>query len=159
MKKLLILSIYIFLSSFAMHKYYVSVTEITYKKDSHKLEIIMRIFPDDIENVIHDEYEIEADLSKQETKEFLYRYIYEKFHLWTGEEELAYEILGTTQEDDFFIILLQAKTPNDLHEIIVKNTVLQDMFEVQKNLIHFFKDNQKQSFILEKSNPEATISF
>jgi len=159
MKKILILFTFLLFSSFALHKYYVSVTEITYKKDANQLEIIMRVFPDDIENVIHDEYEIEADLSKRETKEFLYRYIYEKFHLWTGEGELAYEILGTTEKDDFLVILLQAETPENMHEIIVKNTILQDMFEVQKNLIHFFNGDNKQSYILEKGNPEVEISF
>jgi hypothetical protein len=121
--------------------------------------MIMRVFPDDIENILHDKYEIQADLSQRETKEFLYRYVYEKFHIWIGEEELAYEILGTTEKDEFLVILLQAEVPENTDQIVVKNTLLQDLFDEQKNLLHFINQDKKQSFILNKENPEVEIQF
>jgi len=159
MKKLLILPFLLLITSFILHKYYVSVMEINYKPASHQFEMIMRVFPDDIETILHDEYEIQADLSQRETKEFLYRYVYEKFHIWIGEEELAYEILGTAEKDEFLVILLQAEVPDNTHLIVVKNTLLQDLFDEQKNLLHFINQDKKQSFILDKENPEVEIEF
>ena len=159
MKKIVIPIIFVLVTSFGLHKYYVSVTEMNYDSNSGKIEIIMRVFPNDIENVLHDTYEIDADLTKRETKNFLYRYINKSFHIWSGEEEIAYNILGTSEEYDFLIILIEAKTASDLHDLIVKNTVLQDLFDEQKNLLHFKSGDKKQSFILEKGNPETEITF
>ena len=57
-KKPALLMIFLVLTAFAWHKYYVSVTEIDIKND--KLEIIIRTFPDDVENILHDDYQIGA---------------------------------------------------------------------------------------------------
>ena len=51
MKKSLLLGFAIlFLSSFAVHKFYVSVTQVDYVPSKKRIEITSRIFIDDFEN-------------------------------------------------------------------------------------------------------------
>jgi len=153
MKKTIIILGFILLSGFAWHKYYVSVTEVNIKKD--KLEIIIRTFPDDIQNVLADTYHIKADFDQKKTYKYLKLYLLDHFILQIDNKEIMYTFSGFTREDGFFIILLESKIPEKYTEIKIKNTLLQDMFDEQKNIIHFLAENSKESFILTKNNPIA----
>ena len=156
-KKPALLMIFLVLTAFAWHKYYVSVTEIAIKND--KLEIIVRCFPDDIENILHDDYQIDADITDKKTKPYLEDYLRSHFELFINDDEpLDYQFLGTTIEDNFLVLLLQAKLPEKVKKIKVKNTLLFDAFDEQKNIVHFIKGTDKQSFILVKQDAEAVYS-
>jgi len=156
-KKPALLMIFLVLTAFAWHKYYVSVTEIDVKSD--KLEIIIRCFPDDIENILHDDYQIDADITDKKIKPYLEDYLRSHFELFINDDEpLDYQFLGTTIEDNFLVLLLQAKLPEKVKKIKVKNTLLFDAFDEQKNIVHFIKGQDKQSFILVKQDAEAVYS-
>jgi len=155
MKKLFYLFIFLLLNSFGMHKYYVSITEVHIK--SGKLEIIIRTFPDDIQNALHDFYQINPDLENldNEILKYLKLYLLEHFQLAVDKKELPYTFSGFTLQDGFFIILLEAKLPSGYSQIQLKNTLLQDMFDEQKNIVHFMDGAHKESYILVKNSPIA----
>ena len=156
-KKPALIMIFLVLTAFSWHKYYVSVTEIDVKSD--KLEIIIRTFPDDIENILHDNYQITAGLKDKKIKPYLEDYIRSHFELFVNDDEpLDYQFLGATIEDNFLVLLLQAKLPEKVDRIKVKNTLLFDVFDEQKNIVHFIKGKNKQSFILVKQDSEAVFS-
>ena len=153
MKKLLYTFIILSITAFSMHKYYVSVTEIYIKPE--KLEIIIRTFPDDIENVLKDTYHINADISKKQTRKLLQAYINSHFLVDSDNQPIKYEYAGITMEDEFLVILLQANIDRTPKKISVKNTILQDLYDEQKNIVHFFYQDDKASFILIKQDPIA----
>ena len=153
MKKLLYSLVIFSITAFGMHKYYVSVTEVYIKPE--KLEIIIRTFPDDIENVLKDTYHINADISKKQTRKLLQEYIHSHFLINVDNQSINYQYAGMTMEDEFLVILLEAHLDKTPEKISIKNTILQDMFDEQKNIVHFFYKNDKASFILVKQNPVA----
>jgi len=153
MKNFIIIAGFVLLSAFAGHKYYVSVTEVHLKPK--KLEIIIRTFPDDIRNVLADTYRIEADLSQKETQKYLKLYLLNHFLLQVDGKDVFYSFSGFTTQDGFFIILLEAEIPENFSSIQLKNTILQDMFDEQKNIVHFLDGKHKKSFILTKENKLA----
>ena len=157
MKKLLYTLIILSITAFSMHKYYVSVTEIYVKPD--KLEIIIRTFPDDIENALKDTYHINADLSKKQTRELLQEYMHSHFLIDVDNQAINYQYTGITTEDEFLVILLQANIDKTPQKITVKNTILQDLYDEQKNIVHFFYKNDKASFILIKQEPVAVYKL
>ncbi len=157
MKKLIYSLIILSLTAFTMHKYYVSVTEIHIKPD--KLEIIIRTFPDDIERVLTETYHSKADLSKRPTRELLKMYLLTHFSIDVDSMPVEYKFSGFTQEDEFYIILLEAKIPGNTKQISIKNTILQDLFDKQKNIVHFFYKRDKASFILIKEEPVAVYEL
>lgn len=154
MKKLFYAALIMILSAFTLHKYYVSVTEI-YIKDQ-KLEIIIRTFPDDIENVLKDTYQIPADINDVKTKSYLQDYILNHFIIRVDGQAIPLQFAGITTDEEFLVILLEAQLPEKPKTIAVKNTILQDMFDEQKNIVHFFYKDDKQSYILIKQDPKAT---
>jgi len=153
MKKLLYSLVIFSITAFSMHKYYVSVTEVYIKPE--KLEIIIRTFPDDIENVLKDTYHVDADLSQKQTRKLLQEYIHSHFLINVDNQSINYKYAGMTMEDEFLVILLEAHLDKTPEKISIKNTILQDMFDEQKNIVHFFYKNDKASFILVKHNPMA----
>ena len=157
MKKLLYTFIILSITAFSMHKYYVSVTEIYIKPE--KLEIIIRTFPDDIENVLKDTYHINADISKKQTRKLLQEYINSHFLVDSDNQPIKYEYAGITMEDEFLVILLQAKINQTPQKIVVKNTILQDLYDEQKNIVHFFYKNDKASYILIKQEPVSVYKL
>jgi len=151
MKKLLYIPFFFVFLSFTLHKFYVSVTEISIKKD--KLEIIMRVFPDDMENVLKDTYHISPDLSKKETLKYVDFYLKQKFKLRINKQETDYKIVGSLLEDGYYVILIEVPLQEQVKSIEVENRILQDLFDAQKNIVHFIQGNKKESFILTKANP------
>ena len=153
MKKLIYTLFFLGIAAFTLHKYYVSVTEVYIKPE--KLEIIIRAFPDDIENVLKDTYHIKTNLSKKQIHKLLKDYIHSHFLIQLDNQFVDYQFDGFTQEDEFLVILLETSFKGKLHQISIKNTILQDLFEEQKNIVHFFYKDDKASFILIKQDPVA----
>jgi len=153
------ITIFLLFTAFGWHKYYVSVTEIQYNSNNLKLEIIMRVFPDDMEHVLSDTYNIDAHLGDLKTEKFLQTYVHRKFKLRTNDSVLPYEIIGTTQEEAFLVILMEVSLKQKLQSLQVRNMVLQDIFDDQKNIIHFMSGVSKQSYILEKGHSEVSIKI
>ncbi len=143
-----ILPIVLVLQSFVLHKYYVSVTEIYLKKNS--AEIIIRTFPDDMERAIKELYQIKPD--DKQFQKYLYLYINEHFQLATDNKAIEYQILGTTQEDSFLIILIKANLPKKYKTFQIKNNILTDIYDDQKNIVHFILPDNKTSFILNRQD-------
>ena len=159
MKKIFFFFLLMLLSGFSLHKYYVSVTEVNIKPG--KLEIIIRTFPDDIQNVLTDTYQIKADVEilDSHTVQYLKMYLLEHFQLAVDHKEVPYTFSVFTTQDGFFIILLEAKMPENYSSIRLKNTLLQDMFDEQKNIVHFIDGDRKESFILTKDNRIAVYKI
>ncbi len=157
MRKIIYGFIFLLMTSFVWHKYYVSVTEIYIKE--HKLEIIMRIFPDDMENALKDNYSLKSGLMTQKAKAYLEWYLNDHFEISADGKVLPYTIEGVLQEDGFFIILMQAQKKKNIKQLCITNTVLTGLFDNQKNILHFLHGDQKQSFILQKPDLSVCIDL
>ncbi len=140
-----------------MHKYYVSVMEIHPNEKEKKLEVILRTFPDDMEKAWEDFQKEYGE--KEKFEDFVKKYIRQKIRFAINGKEVNYNILGTTQEDDYLVILIEVPYPkNTLPETIeIENRFLLDEFDEQKNIIHWISQNMKKSYILNKQNTYLKI--
>ncbi len=154
-----LLPVLFLLQSFALHKYYVSVTEIHIEKKA--LQIIMRTFPDDMERAVEDNYHIQPENPK--FKQYMEIYLREHFQILIDGQDREYKILGSTDEDNFLVFLLESKLPpldaKQKHQLQIKNSLLTDIYDDQKNIVHLIKGNKKTSFILNRQNISAKISL
>ena len=157
MKKIVFLLSIIILTSFTLHKYYISVTEVYLDKDKHQLELIMRVFPDDLEFAIKEEFSIEADLSEAKTQSLLNDYLHQKLKIVVDDKKVDYQIIKQGMQDEFYTILIQAPFQGIAKKIVLKNVVLQEIYDEQKNIVHFFINKNKQSFILVKGDAVAHL--
>ncbi|AXT58317.1 peptidase E [Aquimarina sp. AD1] len=166
MKKLLIiLSVFLVsLSSFtALHKFYVSVTQIEYKEEEKSLQIISRIFVDDIEEVLRKRYDetIELVSNEQEEKvdQYLTTYLKQKLSITVNGEEVFFNFIGKEYDNDLVLCYLEVENVESLKTIVVSNQVLMDFFDDQQNIIHVKKQEKRKSLILEKEKDQGMLKF
>ncbi|MDY8138630.1 DUF6702 family protein [Aquimarina sp. 2201CG5-10] len=145
------------------HKFYVSVTQIDYNTEEQSLQIISRIFIDDIEEVLRKRYdeaiELGAKTDDTKTDDYLKRYLEQKLSVLVNGKEVRFSFLGKEYEDDLILCYLEVEQITALDTIEVSNQVLMDFFEEQQNIIHVKKGNQRKSLILEKEKETGMLKF
>ncbi len=167
MHKNIILFVFIMfttLSSFTTaHKFYVSVTQVEYNKEQQALQIISRIFIDDIEDLLKERYGISIDFDKKEKSseidEYLTTYLNQKLIFEVNGKKVNFAFIGKEYEEDLMICYLEIENVPSLDSIVVTNEVLMDLFEEQQNIIHVKKGDQRKSLILEKEKEVGVLKF
>ena len=146
------------------HKFYVSTTIVEYAKKKESLQIITKIFIDDLENVLRKRYQ-NSDISLATTKEteayadLAKSYILKKLHFKVNGKEIEPEYLGREYDIDIMSAYLEIKDVSTLKSLEIENEVLFDMFDDQQNIIHLKTPQTNRSFILEKSKPKEMLNF
>ena len=145
------------------HEFYLSVTDVNYIQEEKSLQIISRVFIDDFEDVINKRYQKDFKLiPSKEVKEidtYIETYLKDKFILSTEKGQLKFNYLGRKYEDDMIYLFLEVERLDGFEFLTVENSILTDLFEEQKNMIHFKSDTFKKSFILEKGQLERKINY
>ncbi len=145
------------------HEYYVSLTEITFSPEKERLEIISRIFHDDLERVLKTRYnesiQLKPSLQSENVEDFIKLYFEKKLKLFSDDNALKIEYLGYKFDDDRINIFLKVEKIDKLNNLRIKNLLLTDVIEQQKNIVHCFKLNQKESVLLTRFDSEALLKF
>ena len=149
----------------AAHKFYVSVTNVEYSEKSQSLQVISRIFIDDMEEVLLARYDFEASLATEaesaEADAYLERYFRSKFSISVNGEEQDYQFLGKRYDKDLLMCYIEVPgvPPGSLKSVEVTNTLLTDLFDEQRNLVHFSILGQKKSFVLTSAGTKGMLNL
>ena len=165
MKKALLILVLPLLAFATVHKFYISVTNITYSEKDDALQITNRVFIDDMNTVLKERYDIDAALGSDEEsalgQEYLEKYIRSKFSITRNDETIDYTLLGTKYDAD--VIILYIEVPNiDLPSVMsigIENEILTDLFDEQQNVVHFNIAGKKKSFVLLKSDTKGMLNL
>lgn len=149
----------------AVHKFYISVTNIKYSEKDDALQITTRVFVDDMNTVLKERYGIDAELGTQEEstlgQEYLEKYVRSKIRITRNGKTADYTLLGKRYETD--IVILYIEVPKiDLPNVIslgIENEVLTDLFDEQQNVVHFNINGNKKSFVLLKSDTKGMLNL
>lgn len=153
------------LSSFAVHKYYVSITQINYSGKDKALQITSRIFIDDLERLLKQRYGIDAKLgTKKEhsnVDSYIEKYLKKTFTLEVNNTPVTYTYLGKEYDVDIMKCYIEVKeiSKKDLKNITVSNTLLFDIYPEQQNIIHFKVGDDRKTTILTKGNDKDVLKF
>ncbi|AVR44060.1 hypothetical protein C7S20_01605 [Christiangramia fulva] len=166
MKKIAILLVCVFaLTSFKanLHKTYLSVTEIEYSNDEQSLQIISRVFIDDFEQVLNQRYQKDISFSYKEDlskhKDLMQQYLNEKLNISVDGKPVKIQLLGSKFDADQIEMFIEADEVNDFNTITVKDLMLTDLFDSQKNIVNIKKNSEVKSMLLMKSDGQKTINF
>jgi hypothetical protein len=162
--RILFLLLLFSLSSFKTdHKFYLSVTEIEYNQKAQSLQIISRVFIDDLEKLLQKRYDTSILLSeKNESKkvtEHLIKYIGQKLEIEVDGKAYKLNYIGKEYENDMALIYLEIPNVPEFKNIRIKNMILTDMFSEQKNLVHVEYKGETKSLILTNGKNEDLIIF
>lgn len=162
--KLLLLIIILPLISFsALHKYYVSVTEIEYVNGQNSVQIISRIFIDDFESLLRNRYDERLTLTIENEDElvnyYTEKYLKEKLKITINDQPLEFNFIGKEYEEDIMLSYLEIGGVHDITSIEVTNRILFELFPAQKNIVRFKINSKNKSILLIKENDKGLLNF
>ncbi len=162
-KILFLILVFPLLSFTALHKYYVSVTEIEHVEEQKSVQIISRIFIDDFEKLLRERYDKDVTLAIEDEKStvnfYTEKYLKEKLKIKINNQEVEFKFLGKEYEDDIMISYLEIKNIAKISSIKVTNHVLFDVFPDQQNIVRFKIYSKNKSFLLTKENDKGMLKF
>lgn len=145
------------------HKFYVSITKIEYVKEKSSLQIITKIFIDDIEDALQQRYDPSISLdTKKETEaanEDLKKYILQKINIKVNGKAVSLNYIGKEYDTDMVVAYLEVTGVKELKTISIENKVLLDVFSEQQNIIHLKTPNSRKSLILDNDEPKGELKF
>lgn len=151
------------LLSVSVHKFYVSVTEVEFVKDKNSVQIISRIFIDDLENALRKRYDQHLTFSttneSKEVQEYLSRYLNEKISIKINGKKADFKFLGREYDNDIVFCYLEINDINGIKSFQISNKVLFDTFDDQQNIVKLKMNNENRSFILIDQDNIAQLKF
>ena len=151
------------LSSFAIHKYYMSVTHIRYVPKQKAIQITMRLFIDDLQfelnNKSKNSIELATDREPEDIDSTYKAYLSDHFLITVNEQLKRLIYIGKEYDDDMIIIYLEVLNIPPVIQIRVENTLLLRSFPEQENIVKLDINQQQKSHILTKKRSNALINY
>jgi hypothetical protein len=131
----------------AAHKFHTSFTEADYNAAERSLQITLRTFPDDLENVLRRRSGKAVRLDrKQEAEPLLAAYLQETFQLKNaGGEAVKLTWIGMDAGVDSAWLYFEAKMPGGAAGARLRNQFMFDLYDDQINLVNVRQDGKKHA--------------
>ena len=154
----LIAIIFLTLSSFGIHKFYVSIYQINYVSEKKMLQITSRLFVDDVNSVLYKKFGKKTFLGEknesQEDVNLMKKYILDNFSLKVNGQLKPINYLSKEMEGNVIICYYNIKDISKIKSLEVKNSALIELNSEQQNIIQSTIYGEKQSLLL----TEETLS-
>lgn len=154
----LIAIIFLTLSSFGIHKFYVSIYQINYASEKKMLQITSRLFVDDVNAVLYKKFGKKTFLGEknesQEDVNLMKKYILDNFSLKVNGQLKPINYLSKEMEGNVIICYYNIKDISKIKSLEVKNSALIELNSEQQNIIQSTIYGEKQSLLL----TEGTLS-
>jgi hypothetical protein len=124
----------------SMHPFHVSVCDMYYNPNKERLEIIHKIFWDDLEDGLSKMAEQPVDVANPadsaNLQSLIAQYLDARFSLELDGKQAKLHYLGAELEEDAFWCYQEVADLKDFQKIRVRNQILMEVFDDQMNLIH-----------------------
>ncbi|NDB02339.1 MAG: hypothetical protein EBY38_01530 [Flavobacteriaceae bacterium] len=150
-------------SELERHKFYVSTTNIEYNSASQNLEMISRIFTDDLEAVLRQRYDPELKLNPENEsegqEELIKKYILRQWRIQNGDAVHELNYLGHQFDIDQVKLFIEVPLGMHPNRLFIENKTLFDLTSEQQNVIHVKVGDQRRSLLLFPENPNGVLNF
>ena len=148
----------------ARHPLYISVTEMNYNATDKNLEISCKIFTDDFEKALANNYKAKVDLTtpadKNEANRLVKEYVKSHLLLKVDNKAVTLEFVGFEKENDAVWSYFEVKNITAApKKIDITNSILYEAYDKQINLMHVTVNNNRKSTRLNYPDKEASFSF
>jgi hypothetical protein len=153
-----------FLTFLLLHPIHVSVTEVEYNEKNKALQIISRIFIDDLELSIRRKVNSESlDLlqpgSGTTTDQLVSAYLNDHIKLKLDGKAVKINYLAHEIEDLAIICYLEVENVKKIKSLEITDTVIQEIHEDQSNLVHITYKGPVKSYRLTSEKPTDIVKF
>ncbi|WP_338812936.1 DUF6702 family protein [Bernardetia sp. Wsw4-3y2] len=154
------------------HAIHLSITEMDFKEKGEKTEIQIshKIFIDDLENALRKNYEIAFQKQKpnlstktqhKEAKKYIYEYLKKVVDITINSQKTEINYIGLEFEGDVVWIYgtLEKENSSEKESISIKNMILMDLFNDQRNMLYMTKEKTKEFLNFTNDERSQTIKF
>ena len=138
------------ISCFALHKFYVSTTSIKYIPEDRSLQITAQVFTDDFEfalQKITSGIKLNPDNKVELVDSLIKKYFKKNLVFKSKDSILQFDYLGKIYRNDLLVAYLEILLDSTITNFDVKNTLLFDFTDDQKNILHFRSRGRRKSFL------------
>ena len=143
------------------HPIFVSVTEINHNAIDKTLEISCKIFTDDFEQTLRQQYKEKIDLIEPANKKamaiLVNNYIKKHLQIKVDDKNIDLQFLGFEHQEEGIISYYQVNNIATVKKITVTDNILYETRPQQMQIIHAMVKGERKSSRL--NNPEAEVSF
>jgi hypothetical protein len=159
----LVLLLFPMLVSSVSHKFYVSTTNVEYVPEKQAIQIISKIFIEDLEQVLQERYSSLVVLNpKKETEadvNYLKKYVSQKLKISINNKPVELIYIGKEYDIDIVNMYFEIENISELKSIEIENKILFDRFPEQQNIIHMVTPDTNRNMILDKDHPDGLLNF
>jgi hypothetical protein len=154
----------LFAFCFFVHPIHVSVTEIEFDEKEKALEIMMRVFIDDLQLSLQKKLnQPELDLLNPgdgtTTDRLVSDYLKDHFKVSLDSKIQKTTYLGHERESEAFIFYIEVKQVKKWKTINVQNDIIMSTYDDQSNLVHVYVKEEVKSLRLTKNTPSDKLTF
>lgn len=146
-----------------LHPFYVSVVEIQHNTKEKSVEISVRIFTEDLEQVLKKQNGSLIDLSKASNKAIadkaIHQYILSKLQIQIDGKPLVMNYLGFEIQQESIWCYFEVPNIHSVKKIDVTCNLLYEWQEQQINIIHAKANGIEKSFKLDNPNTQTSFEF
>jgi len=162
-KIVLLLAVFSFFSFTSFHKYYISVTQVEYVQDKQSVQIISRIFIDDLEKALRHNYDenitLDEDNEEDAINGYIEKYINDNLVISINGQTNALDFIGKEYDGDIMRFYVEIPGIQKVNSFKVSNRTLFDVCTDQQNIVKTKIYGKQKSVILTKENTSALLNF
>lgn len=147
----------------APHPIHMSVTEVNHNAADKTLEISCKIFTDDFEKVLAQNYKVKVDLTNPPDKAAMEKlvndYVHKHLALQADGKAVNFTMLGFEKDQDVVYSYFQAENVPSVKTVSLINTLMYDLFTDQISLMHITVGGKRKSGKLDYPGKEASFGF
>lgn len=149
---------------FYLHPIHVSVTEIEFDEKDQALEIIMRVFIDDLELSLRNslqqpELDIVHPKGGMTTDQLVGNYLKEHFKISLDNRLRPTNYLGHERESEAFIFYIEVTDVKKWKTISIHNDIIMATHDDQSNIVHVYVNDKVKSLRLTRNTPADKLTF
>jgi len=125
-------------AAFAPHDFFLSILTMRYAPEAKTLDLTWRMTAHDIEHALENVAALKLNSEREHPKadSILNAYFHEHLRLTMNGKPLDWTWVGKELESENLYCYLQVEGVENLGDLIVSNTLLQDLYYEQQNIVH-----------------------
>ncbi|WP_349293777.1 DUF6702 family protein [Flavobacterium gelatinilyticum] len=155
--------LFLSLSAFAFHKFYVGVFQVEYASEKKMIQITSRIFIDDLNNGLEKKYHkktfVGTERETSEDLDLLRKYLAENFTIKINGQVKAITFLSKETEGDVLVCYSRIKDVDKFKNIEISNTILVDWNSDQQNITHVSVFGTKKTVLFTQSSRKELLKY
>lgn len=154
----------VFVLSLTLHPLHISVTEIEFDEKDKALEIMMRVFIDDLELSIRNSTN-QPDLDLLDLKngatvdQLATAYLKDRFKISIDNKAQLVNYLGHERDGEAFVFYIEVQKVKRWKTIQILNSVITETHDDQSNLVHVTVKEKVRSLRLTRQTPMDKLVF